>query len=203
MFKKVACGLGLFLLVTPLAASAAPVDELYLESQLHVSEILALQVRLNALLTQLAILQGQQTNQVPLHPTTCPKLTVSFSFGAYGNDVLELQRYLVTNGYLTADSVTGFFGDTTDAAVRRFQLDRGIVHGGTTRTTGIGIVGPATRLAIATSCSYGTDGNYATSTIAASTSPSTTNTDLVSQLTIISQQLQILREQVLNLQAQH
>ncbi len=59
--------------------------------------------------------------------------------GSRGPAVAQLQRDLTRLGYpLTAD---GIFGPRTDAAVRRFQQDRGL--------TADGIVGPRTRAAIA------------------------------------------------------
>lgn len=44
------------------------------------------------------------------------------AFGQRGNDVLELQKRLITLGLLTSDSATGYYGSGTVAAVKAFQL---------------------------------------------------------------------------------
>lgn len=62
-----------------------------------------------------------------------------------GEDVKALQNFLVSKGYLTADSVTSFFGPLTEAAVQKFQKAENIVSAGTPLTTGYGSVGPTTR----------------------------------------------------------
>jgi peptidoglycan hydrolase-like protein with peptidoglycan-binding domain len=43
------------------------------------------------------------------------------SIGQRGADITKLQEYLVTVEFLTADSVTGLFGPTTQKAVQEFQ----------------------------------------------------------------------------------
>jgi peptidoglycan hydrolase-like protein with peptidoglycan-binding domain len=63
--------------------------------------------------------------------------------------VLILQNFLVAKNYLTADSVTGYFGRLTEAALKKFQCDQGLVCSGTPSTTGYGQTGPKTRAAIA------------------------------------------------------
>jgi len=46
--------------------------------------------------------------------------------GEDGSYVKLLQQILCSMGYLESDSVTGHFGDKTEAAVRKFQADNGI-----------------------------------------------------------------------------
>lgn len=72
-------------------------------------------------------------------PTTPPSTSTNLRGGSRGEAVRQLQRDLNSLGYkLAAD---GDFGPKTDAAVRRFQRDRGLAADG--------IVGPKTRAAIA------------------------------------------------------
>lgn len=52
-------------------------------------------------------------------------------------DVLELQKILVAKGFLAADGATGYFGQMTFAAVKKYQQANGIDP--------TGFVGPATR----------------------------------------------------------
>ncbi len=78
--------------------------------------------------------------------TTSPYLfTRNLSYGSEGEDVFELQKFLLRHGYLTADSVTGFFGINTQAALQGFQRDNGIVSFGSPETTGYGNFGLMTR----------------------------------------------------------
>ncbi len=68
--------------------------------------------------------------------------------GLSGTDVLLLQQFLVTQKLLAAESATGFFGAFTEAAVKQYQVQRGIASSGTPLTTGYGAVGPRTRATI-------------------------------------------------------
>lgn len=72
-------------------------------------------------------------------------LTRNLSFGAKGDDVINLQKFLIGKGYLAADSATGFFGMLTQAAVQKFQTAQGIVSSGSPDSNGYGAVGPMTR----------------------------------------------------------
>lgn len=60
--------------------------------------------------------------------------------GRSGDDVMELQKVLITSGYLKIAAPTGYFGPLTKAAVKLYQGAHGIV------TTGF--VGPLTRGAL-------------------------------------------------------
>ena len=73
----------------------------------------------------------------------------TLSRGMSGADVTALQQFLVTKGLLPQSSVIGIFGPATEAAVKKFQSQQGIVSSGTPSTTGYGIVGPRTRATIA------------------------------------------------------
>jgi len=76
--------------------------------------------------------------------------TRALSFGMKGNDVSALQRTLKRLGYLpTNQPVTGYFGTATRTAVRDFQRAEGIVSSGTAETSGYGMVGKRTAVALA------------------------------------------------------
>lgn len=75
-------------------------------------------------------------------------LSRNLSFGAKGDDVTSLQKFLIEKGYLSADNATGYFGMLTQAAVQKFQAAQGIVSSGSPETNGYGAVGPTTRARI-------------------------------------------------------
>lgn len=83
---------------------------------------------------------------------TCPNLSRNLSRGLRGDDVMQLQRFFVSYGVLSGDSLTGFFGPITEEAVKTWQVRNNIVSSGSPETTGYGAVGPKTRAAIISSC---------------------------------------------------
>ena len=58
----------------------------------------------------------------------CPTLTRTLEPGSRdattGGQVSQLQRFLVSEGLLTGDSISGFFGPLTEGAVKKFQDDK-------------------------------------------------------------------------------
>lgn len=86
--------------------------------------------------------------------TTCTSgsqtfsLTRNLAFRSEGNDVKNLQTFLVQKGYTTADNITGFFGLITQSSLQKFQKALGIVSSGSPKTTGYGAAGPLTRARI-------------------------------------------------------
>lgn len=74
-------------------------------------------------------------------PSTCLNLSTTLRIGGSqtSTDVISLQNYLYSKGYLTV-SPTGYFGRLTDLAVKKFQSENGI--------STVGIVGPITRAKI-------------------------------------------------------
>ena len=69
----------------------------------------------------------------------------SISLGQRNSTVQELQRDLITLGFLAQRNDTGFYGSLTEAAVKQFQCKNNIVCSGTPRSTGWGLAGPKTR----------------------------------------------------------
>src|SRR5439155_617525 len=60
--------------------------------------------------------------------------------GMHDNDVIELQKRLVAEGFFTIDSPTDYFGPLTFVAVKSYQAAHTIEQ--------VGIVGPKTRSAL-------------------------------------------------------
>lgn len=94
----------------------------------------------------------------------CAKLSLSLARGARdattSGQITELQKFLAAYYHLASvDTVTGFFGPTTESNVLRFQKEKGL--------SAIGVVGPLTRAAIASAC---------VKTVTTTTPPSTITT---------------------------
>lgn len=102
----------------------------------------------------LTITKAQETVDIEAsreNLSSCVLISTNVSYKNRKNnnkdDVILLQDFLNSNGYLEADSVTGFFGKITEKAVARFQADNGLV------ARPEGYVGPGTRTKIqARSC---------------------------------------------------
>lgn len=74
------------------------------------------------------------------------RLSVELDLNDQGDEVVKLQNFLISQGYLAADMNTGYFGQMTEAAVLKFQMERGIADG--PFAPGAGRVGPQTLAAI-------------------------------------------------------
>lgn len=57
-------------------------------------------------------------------------ITGIFRSGSQGSVVIAIQERLVEIGYLDASQVTGYYGPSTEAAVRSFQADSGLTVDG-------------------------------------------------------------------------
>lgn len=108
-----------------------------------------LQAQINALLAQLATLQGTSTTTSGSVPAACVGVTFTrnMTVGATGSDVKCLQALMNNNGYTVATSGAGspgnettYFGSKTLAAVKAFQAAKG--------WTPANQVGPLTRNAL-------------------------------------------------------
>src|SRR3989344_6259149 len=129
MLKKIAFAvLGIALLASPLLVSADTLSDLQAQIQNLLAQVRQLQA-------QLAQLQGTNSTDtdgrgvgivVPpsLYPvdsvSICPALHRALTFGAQGDDVVQLQKFLANQGIFTG-GVTGFFGTQTQAAVQAWQ----------------------------------------------------------------------------------
>lgn len=134
-----------------------------------VSTVAMLQNQLNTLLAQITNLQPGQPSSPTVYPTNttatgatwqqqtyiptataayCPTLSRSLWRGMSGQDVRELQIFLINQGLLAAGLDTGYFGTLTENAVRQFQDRNGISRGAGDRV----VVGPLTRAAIQAAC---------------------------------------------------
>ena len=67
------------------------------------------------------------------------KFTLFLAVGSNGNEVTELQKRLIQEGYFSG-TATGYFGTATEAAVKKYQSAHGI--------TAAGYVGPSTRVVL-------------------------------------------------------
>lgn len=135
-------------LSTP-SASALTADEI----QAQIKELLA---KVADLTRQLNMLQGQSGSTVTVQPSTtgqyhrvCGMLARSLAQGAHGDDVVSLQEFLQSEGYLSA-SATGYYGPATAQAVARWQASQGL--------SAVGVIGPMSRERIKLWCG-GTTGS--------------------------------------------
>ena len=71
--------------------------------------------------------------------------TTVLSLGNRGANVVSLQKFLHSVGYLSSKDVTGTFGSRTKAALLQYQLDSKIVA--SSASHGAGVFGPATKMA--------------------------------------------------------
>ena len=84
-------------------------------------------------------------------PTVSPASTPWFVLkrilyrGTRGDDVKNLQTFLIGKKHLAANNITGFFGPLTQQAVQKFQCAQGIVCSGDEVSTGYGVIGLKTR----------------------------------------------------------
>src|SRR3989344_2117762 len=79
-----------------------------------------------------------------LVPAFASAATRSLTVGLSGADVSALQAVLISKGYLAAGNSTGYFGQLTLAAVKKYQCDESIVCSGAS----YGTVGPRTQAAL-------------------------------------------------------
>ena len=142
--------LGVLFIISPALVSAQSVADLQ-------AQINALLLRVRELQAQLAHLQDpasydENSMRSPPGIGRCLVLARALHFGVRGDDVREIQKLLIDEGLLSADSATGYFGPATEAALKKLQAAHGIVGGGSPRSTGWGMAGPLTRAWLASRC---------------------------------------------------
>ncbi len=132
LYKSIAI---IVLLLAPAAVAAQTVDTAALLAQIQ-----QLQAQIAAQLTA-----GSSSSAVTPPQSqsggggNCVALDSTLQKGDSGDDVTDLQNFLIKEGLLDTNA-TGFFGTLTETAVKEWQGSHGI--------SPIGIVGPATRLAM-------------------------------------------------------
>ena len=87
---------------------------------------------------------GESNSSSHTATTGAVEITRTLSRGVSGDDVKELQHFLIGNNLLFSQA-TGFFGRLTEGAVKKFQCSEHIVCSGGPASTGFGVVGPKTR----------------------------------------------------------
>ncbi len=65
--------------------------------------------------------------------------------GSQGNSVKTLQLGLIKDGVYPDAIVSGYYGNLTEEAIKKFQVKYGIISYGTPDTTGYGNFGPRTQ----------------------------------------------------------
>ena len=105
------------MMMGPVVASAATVEELT--------------AQINALLAQVSALQSTSSSSSSSSMTTSTghMFSVDLTIGSKGADVTALQQILVSKGYLVmpAGVAMGYFGNLTKSAVSAWQASAGIM----------------------------------------------------------------------------
>ncbi len=127
LFRSIALVL---IVLAPLSVAAETLDLYALTA--HIAQLQA-QIAAQQNAPQSANQQGSGAHCVAIQRT--------LSKGDSGDDVIDLQKFLIGEGDLVAGNTTGFFGTLTETAVKDWQGSHGI--------TVLGIVGPKTRIAMA------------------------------------------------------
>lgn len=83
----------------------------------------------------------------------CPDLFRTLKRGMSGNDVRQLQVFLIERGHLATGNTTGYFGPLTEDAVEKFQCKHMNLCSGSPAENGYGQVGPGTRAKVSQVCS--------------------------------------------------
>ncbi|MAZ40840.1 hypothetical protein CL654_01885 [bacterium] len=112
-------------------------------------------------------------------PATGTAFTRNLWRGMNNDDVRRLQEFLARDAELYPEGITsGYYGKLTEAAVQNFQCKYNIICGGTSDSTGYGLVGPQTIAKLnevygnGGNTSTGTSGNTSSQTTAPSSSGS-------------------------------
>lgn len=158
----------------PVSVSAITADELRVQIQTLLNQVKALE-------QQLATLTAAPV--VPTTPIICTVPSRTLSRGSVGSDVISLQQFLISQGLLSGSS-TGYFGTLTEAALKQWQAQQGIVTYGDAATTGYGVLGVRTRAALSMVCTSGisttVSGSFSASPTSGTKPLSVTFTGLVS-----------------------
>lgn len=129
----------------PVAQSLVAPTSTVLETQLR-SMLAQLTEQLNSLLAQKSggATSGSSGSGVSNGVGT-PQFSRNLAMGMHGEDVHTLQLALKRTGDYTYDSITGYYGAATQAAVARFQCRELLLCRGSAAENGYGALGPLTR----------------------------------------------------------
>jgi PKD repeat protein len=142
------------ILALPVLVSAQSTTDTIARIQELVRQLTVVQQQLKDLLAAQSAQTSQPVSGVALSPPfrVCPAISRVLSRGTRGDDVLELQKFLISQRFLDEENASGFFGSLTEDALRKWQSANGIVSSGDALSTGWGVFGPATRAHIVQSC---------------------------------------------------
>ena len=129
------------------------------------------------------------------------------SKGTSGPRVIALQTFL-HEAYIEFPAPTGYFGQITEAAVKQWQQEKGVVSSGSAATTGWGVVGPKTMRAMGL-CPAGSSSSVSSSPLPSSSvanpstvsSTSTTDPTNPALINAITAQIAALMKQITDLKA--
>lgn len=85
-----------------------------------------LQAQIATLMAQITALNAQLSGTPATTPASSYTFTRNLTVGSRGADVTELQKFLVSGGYLTLATPTTYFGNATKAALAKYQAANGI-----------------------------------------------------------------------------
>lgn len=95
-----------------------------------------LQAQIQALIAQIQALKGNVPSTSNLG--SCNPFTIDMTLGRSGNEVTQLQKFLINRGHQIPAGATGYFGEQTRLALMKFQVANGIYPS-------TGYFGPMTR----------------------------------------------------------
>lgn len=105
------------------------------------------QAQIQSLLAQIRLLQLQLPGSTSM-PASCSFFGIDLAIGRSGGDVVALQKFLISRGYVIPAGATGYFGVQTRAALASFQAAQGIAPA-------VGYFGPITRARVNLLCTPG------------------------------------------------
>lgn len=140
--------------LAPAFVSAATAEELRTQINDLLTRIQALQAQIAGQTGGSATTPGGTTSPAPAG--TCPRVSRVLKLGDSGDDVTRLQQFLALDSAIYPEqSVTGYYGALTEAAVKRFQCKNKLVCDGDAASTGYGVTGPRTAALLALQCPDG------------------------------------------------
>lgn len=153
MRKIVALGVGIALFASPLVVSAQSLADLQSLMQSLMAQLSALQEQVNQSQIGIGVTQPvSKPQELSIAPRSCPTIARTLWRGLRGDDVMALQNYLISQGYLADDSASGFYGTATEAAVQKWQASISLITSGSPATTGWGVFGEQSRSALSKRC---------------------------------------------------